>query len=393
MATTLPLLAGLLLASVCSALDLRAYFRTGGVSGYLLATSPSFNAPGSSAGNPLRLDTNQMFGYPDTGDLQWHVHSYAFAPGGEDICGAASTGGPWDPDDRMASANYSTACTNNPNALERWTECALGDLTGKLGNLRKRRFLDASSLRLIDLLGRSIVLHYADGTRFACANFAYVETPNEGACTSQPPASAFAARFVWPVAGQMLFRYYFSMQTQVAGYPAALSAHLYDVTGNPAQFNSNLAWTAHGNAVSFNDSLATDPAQRCIRAGPVLANGNMSDELNITLRIGATPAQGRQILPYSDRTVAYGVDIKSIVLWQNSMPVACAQLVPLPTVTATARFPNTGASSNYVRFSQASPLDIPTRIANISGASNAGSLGVRTAPVNVRGEALALACE
>ena len=370
----------LLLASTANALEMRAYFSTGGVYGYISFTADSFTTPGSAT--TLRLRTTQLKGYPATGDILWHIHEYGYAPGATDVCGAASTGGPWDPDNRMAAANYSDACIKDA-----WHICALGDLSGKLGDLiagGRDVFVDASSLRLIDLLGRSIVLHYASGERFACANFVYVDTPGDGSCDAQPYPTTYVARFVWPIAGHMMFRNYYPLSAAVnkAGSPVSLTAHLYDVTGWPSQFSGELGWTGHSNAISFNDTLVSSPALRCANVGPALVDGNFSDSLNITLKVGATPMHGRQILPYADASVAYGSSIKSIVLWKNSTPVACATLEAVHPVTARAWFGHN--SPNYVWYSQHTPLDTPTRRTDISGVTDAGSVAVRSAPVKVR---------
>lgn len=95
------------------------------------------------------------------GGNKWHVHAYP-VPGSGDCLG---TGGHFDP----AGADYAGSDSAAPPPYE------YGDLSGKHGKLEAgatQDFLSDSTLPLsgsMSVLGRSIVIHKADGSRWACA--------------------------------------------------------------------------------------------------------------------------------------------------------------------------------------------------------------------------------
>ncbi|XP_065174498.1 uncharacterized protein LOC135804536 isoform X2 [Sycon ciliatum] len=356
----------------CSAADVQAYFTNGGVSGRII-----FSGSFSSSGG-VTINTTQLNGYQQSGGsgILWHVHQFAFPTGAPDLCGAAATGGPWDPGSRMANPNYASQCVKSA-----WSVCSLGDLSGKIGPLSSGQFADGSTLGLLDLLGRAVVLHRSDGTRFACANIQYTESRQAPVtCSSASEPQVYWAQFVWPIAGTMLVRSY---STQAGGGGAqtpvatTVDAQLYDVTGMPSQFQGNLSWTGHEGEVGVTDTT-NEAVARCFRAGNMLAGGNFSGRFRLPVTVGATPQQSRQVLSYSDATAVQFSSVRSIVLWVGPLPVACAAVKPVSRLSAIAALP----MGNSVVYAQSSPLDQPARALQVAGTSTPGYVAVRNAPVN-----------
>ena len=130
---------------------------------------------------------------------QWPVDTAYYA---DDLCGASSVGGHYDPTMKGAAEDYATRCGNDP------AECEEGDLSGKLGPIPAAGSLAGATpsahLSLQgpkSIVGRSIVVHASDGARLACATIvqALPETflPREStAATASFASNDFAASIV-----------------------------------------------------------------------------------------------------------------------------------------------------------------------------------------------------
>eukprot|EP00117_Sycon_ciliatum_P016138 scpid49237/ scgid5830/ len=367
---------------------LSAYFSNGGVAGHVDISGSIAIHTRASTPEPITITLNSLTGFPSggSGALRWGVNERAFRPGVQsNACGTESVGGLWDPEMKATAQDYATNCL--PTASSRFTDCAAGDLSGKFGPPSSSgTFADSSALRLIDFLGRSLVLRYSNGTALACANIVYVYPDGNAAGTSRPspttscqnmPApSAFQAQFVWPVAGDMLFRYY-SRASSVIG--VNIAAQLYDVTGSGNL--TGLSWTAHPAEISHAEMTRSKGA-RCTGAGMPLVNYTAAYQAEVS--VGATPERGHQILSFSgngSHAPVNGSSIKSIILWQGSEALACANVYSSKLMSVRASFPVTG---NTVTYTQQSPLD--TVLRQVSTATTLGSTGgtlrIRNSPVN-----------
>lgn len=105
----------------------------------------------------------------------WHVHEYPVTFGLlQDMpCSEQQVGDHYDPLDRSSSPTYDVDCRNRKDL------CEVGDLAGKFGPLQPSQsvytFEDVNMnlYSSFSPVGRSIVIHQSDGSRFACANIEY----------------------------------------------------------------------------------------------------------------------------------------------------------------------------------------------------------------------------
>lgn len=144
-------------------LEARAVFiGPSGVSGVISFTQSSPNAP-----TRISVDLKGIDSQPNN-TLLYHVHDFE-ATGGD--CSAAITGGHFDPLQARASATYAADC--NPSSGSRFRSCEVGDLSGKFGALPYEPFtVNDPSLSLYgkqSIYGRSVVIHFANATRWVCA--------------------------------------------------------------------------------------------------------------------------------------------------------------------------------------------------------------------------------
>ena len=158
-----------------------AEFDNGVVSG-----SVSFTDSCDAAGGVdivLALRHNSSASLVTTGHL-WHIHEHVAPPTASEnsMRQCIWAGGHWDPDGLERAANYS--CSHAPvvgradaaQAAAELEGCYRGDMSGKLavaslGGGVAQTFSDPT-LRTTELLGRSLVIHAADGAaqRLACAS-------------------------------------------------------------------------------------------------------------------------------------------------------------------------------------------------------------------------------
>ena len=103
----------------------------------------------------------------------YHVHVYPVGPadvGFPGRCGGVYTGGHWNP----LNANYTAQTPSTSDQFE------VGDLSGKFGSLAGRTSIDETYwdpnvplFGSFGIIGRSIVIHESDGTRWYCANIVH----------------------------------------------------------------------------------------------------------------------------------------------------------------------------------------------------------------------------
>ena len=104
----------------------------------------------------------------------WHVHNYPFTTQERDPCSAGSVGGHFDPFMASSRPNYSTSCSSNRSL------CEVGDLSGKFGPLHANSLVNETYIDeylplygVYSIVGRSVVIHRNDSSRWVCANIEY----------------------------------------------------------------------------------------------------------------------------------------------------------------------------------------------------------------------------
>ena len=121
----------------------------------------------------------------------WHVHNYPFTTQERDPCSAGSVGGHFDPFMANSRPNYSTSCSSNNHSL-----CEVGDLSGKFGPLHANSLVNKTYIDeylplygVYSIVGRSVVIHRNDGSRWVCAN---IEYPSDVTVAYSPFRTVFA---------------------------------------------------------------------------------------------------------------------------------------------------------------------------------------------------------
>jgi len=116
---------------------------------------------------------------------KWHVHQELVREAGADACGAASTGGHWNPNDLdIAAGVYSCDGSSFERAVD---TCEVGDLSGKHGGLSLDSSASGGKVFYTDVnlplsgpnsvAGRSIVVHADNlgGPRIACGSLNIID--------------------------------------------------------------------------------------------------------------------------------------------------------------------------------------------------------------------------
>lgn len=168
-----------------------------------------------------------------SGGLNWHVHRFptdlTLAPTSR--CLNDNVGGHYDPFGVRSNPNYTTDCNTTAQS-----ECEVGDLTGKFGQLRNGFASYTDNTGLLNLggrlgiVGRSIVVHGPDGANFVCATIRS-QSEVEGA-----DVVTLSATFIAPLAGTIYIR-------QVANEDAIMFGKLFWVTTRGQTLNHN--WHIH----------------------------------------------------------------------------------------------------------------------------------------------------
>ena len=171
----------------------------------------------------------------------WHVHEFPtdYTDDPATRCGNAVTGPHYDPTGRFAEAgdDYDMVCNTSAPLM-----CEAGDLSGKFGPLRQGDFSFIDSDPILQLsgrygiVGRSVVVHAADGTRIACANI----------ILQNDSPRIFVATFVGPVAGTIYFRQ--SQSNEVSEFGTFVHAKLFYTDGTVVDTQNHL-WGIHTNSL------------------------------------------------------------------------------------------------------------------------------------------------
>ena len=323
----------------------------------------------------------------------WHVHQYPYPHDGQpNPCRGDVTGGHYDPTGAVAASagDYAANCADDPN------QCELGDLSGRLGRLSSStpsvQFQD-SFIRLYgvySVIGRSVVIHFTNGTRLICANIGYPSDSNE------ETANVLYVPFRNQFTGNIFFRQHTSN---------SMSSVYTDLTRTVGSVNSsNHNWHVHESPL---DTAGTD----CSIAGPhynplgvdastsqYQATCNSTSQSNC--EIGDLSNKGapfnvvngfvRQFysdtdLPLSGENISI-VD-RSVVIHEadrGGPRIACANISRYSPLEAEAVFTNQDGTpiTGSISFSQTSPFDrtrVDVQLAGLGGM--AGGYHVHVSPI------------
>ena len=297
----------------------------------------------------MGLNQSQNDQYP------WHIHQYPFTNGQESPCSYSSVGGHYDPFKANENSNYISDCQPQNKSL-----CEVGDLSGKFGKLNSSvtsfSFPD-SDLSLhgqYSIIGRSVVLHYSNGSRYVCAN---IDLKDGG-----DTIVAYVPLRGVSIFGDILISEYSNNATLVY-------SKLFNTV--PASINHN--WHIHSNIISsgcssaeghYNPSdISTDgnystlcsietPAQ--CEVGDLSGKGGTLNFVNNFGRILYTDTN----LPYTPKNGATIANRSIVVHERDSGPkrIACGNIVETIVRQASARFNGERGIHGIIKFKQASPF-------------------------------------
>ena len=291
----------------------------------------------------------------------WHVHEYPFPLGTANPCTAAVTGGHYDPLGANQGGNYSDICQSNPSL------CEIGDLSGKFGPLNSSSPLlnvtyldsDLSLYGVYSVIGRSIVIHRADSSRFVCANIGY---PDEDVVEIlfTPFRSVFGGNI------------YFRQHTD--NFTSSVYVDLIRIDGDLDSSGHN--WHVHESPVDSGDTT-------CLSAGPHYNPTNASADTEIydmtcnstaqnNCEIGDLSSKSAPLdvlnrvtkLLYTDTFLPliggdYFILNRSVVIHKENTTaprISCANIELFRPLEAVAYINEDGVTGS-IRFVQNSPFD------------------------------------
>ena len=330
------------------------------------------------------------------------MHLFPFPTSSHAPCSAGSVGGHYNPTGADTSGNYSTRCS--PSSPE---NCEQGDLGGKFGPLNTTTAMMEHTDAFLSLygprsiVGRSIVIHSEDGSRFVCANIGYPEADDSSAVILQSP---FRKGFV----GNVFFR-----QHAPGSKTASVYANLFragdSAGGAPSVGHS---WDVHQRAAAsdvFNCSGVGPLYNPLMGLGPSDPgyDANCTTERQTECAVGDLTGKGGLLpvdasnnsklfytdvyLPLKESMIGGGdvsIDNRSLVILQgeeDSNTLACAGVLPYRTLRAVARF-NANGVEGYVRMTQDSLFDdtkVSVRLSGLQGI--AGGYHIHDYPIGPDG--------
>ena len=356
-----------------------------GVSGFIRFSQPSLVDE-----TMITVSLSGLDQYPSE-TFPWHVHNYPFTTQERDPCSAGSVGGHFDPFMASSRPNYSTSCSSNHSL------CEVGDLSGKFGpfnasSLVNKMYMDTylPLYGVHSIVGRSVVIHRNDGSRWVCAN---IEYPSNVTVAYSPFRVDFSGRV--NLVGNIFFIESYSTMNMTTGF-----LHLSYISGSENSYFHE--WDIRSSTIG-HDGSCTDTGPyynpRDIYSG--YANYSLCKPFNQTACIVGdltrksshlSFANGHSKLFYTDINLPVKINglgetiiNRSVVIHsENTNParIACANVLEYSPRNANVTFAEDGVTGHIV-FQQSSPF-APTivRVQFNGLSSRAGEYRIHAFPVD-----------
>ncbi|XP_011270085.1 hypothetical protein CAOG_08503, partial [Capsaspora owczarzaki ATCC 30864] len=346
-----------------------------------------------SAVDPV-LVSAQVFGLFDGEAFPWHVH---ILPVDGTTGSCASTAGHWSPNGaNAAAAGYSTSC--NATSPYRFTTCEAGDLTSKFGKLYNGQRIvgeDYGGLTLFGpraILGRSVVIHRADTTRYLCATMDALVPSNVAQATFSTPFNVngvMTFRQALFAAGDALPPTTYSTTVAKSDGSAATFGHNYHVHLAPVNITTNDCASTLGHFDPYGAAASPTYATDCTPLTPWKCElGDLSGkqgQLNIptTMSLAAQGQYADVNLPLSGPQTIVGRAVTIHAAGGGSTRYACATLKPAAAKTANAYFNSQGVVGviSFSQTNQYDPVAISVQLDGVTGSVSNRPWHVHTFPV------------
>ena len=351
---------------ITDAISVEANFNMDGVKGTI-----TFNQLSPANQTVITVSLSGLDQYPSE-TFPWHIHNYPFTTQEHNPCSAASVGGHLDPFMASSRPDYSTSCSSNRSL------CEVGDLSGKFGRLNAKTLVNETykdeNLPLYgvhSIVGRSVVIHHNDGTRWVCANVGY---PSDVTVAYSPFRTVFAGNifFIEP-SSPMGLTTVFVQLSYVSGLLVNSSSHEWFIHNNTIGSDGNCVYAGpHYNPsdiiIEANDYSYCKPSNQTVcEVGDLTRK---SSSLSFT--------NGQSVLFYTDINLPVKINglnetilDRSVVINHENSParMACANLFEYSPRIASAKFQEYGVSGQIV-FKQSSPFSPTTVRIHLSGLSS-----------------------
>ena len=292
-------------------------------------------------------------------------------------CGVGITGGHFDPLGASTNLNYSDDCN-----MQAQQNCEVGDLSGKFEPFPKsdpltRTYSDPflSLYGVNSIIGRSLVIHFMNGSRLVCANIGYPTTVSSGLLYS-PFRNDFK--------GDIFFRQHTpdnstsSVYTNLERVVGAENStehnwHVHEAPLDTEGKNCSVAGLHYNpRTVDISDSSylvncgsTNSTLQRNCEIGDLSNKGAPFDVVNRRIQQFYTDTD----LPILPDIRGYSIDNRSVVIHAENRGgprIGCANLTQYQPLEAVSVFNELGISGS-IRFYQRSPYDPTVVTINLRG--------------------------
>lgn len=272
----------------------------------------------------------------------YHVHILPLRSGSADPCSNANILGHYNPLD----FNISTSPAPGNGTVDQYE---IGDISGKFGLLTNQDNFDAvymdpfmPLMRSFSVIGRSIVVHYTNGSRMRCANISAVQDTDGQWIIAR-------AHFTGTVTGSVRMRQQVypdrsygdtTIDVDLQGSTTrtgtiSMMIMTNQVTGNSSQCTGLGSTFNPRNMTSMSSSCSMEKPLSCVTGELSARHGNVS--LN-----------QREV--FTDSTMQLGGDFtvvhRSLVLTEGNSVLACADILP-ESPSARLVFPTVSNFSRY----------------------------------------------